>query len=119
VRRWDARQRTGIAMVGGAIRITEADDDTNRVPLEDGIVVQFALPAQDADAHRYRVGDYWTIPARVATGDILWPRAADGTPLALAPQGIRHHYAPLGWQAAGGFTDLRHRFARLARCARA
>jgi hypothetical protein len=39
----------------------------------------------------YRTGDYWLIPARVATNDIEWPSVTEG----VLPHGIEHHYAPL------------------------
>ena len=58
--------------------------------LESGVEVQFANPGL------YRAGDYWTIPARTATGDVEWPR--DPQSLATVPQarrGIKHHYARL------------------------
>ena len=42
----------------------------------------------------YRTGDYWLIPARVASCDILWPPAADG-PKPVTAHGVQHHYAPL------------------------
>ncbi len=60
--------------------------------LTDGVEVQFSrVVTPDAG---YRTGDYWMIPARTATGDVIWPRAG-GSPLAVAPHGIDHHYAPL------------------------
>jgi Family of unknown function (DUF6519) len=70
--------------------------------LEDGIQVKFETQNQ-----KYRTGDYWLIPARVATGAIEWPvfrdaqgqpqPDADGNPepLGLPPHGVDHHYAPL------------------------
>jgi hypothetical protein len=36
----------------------------------------------------------WIIPARIATGNILWPHE-DGKREAVAPHGVRHYYAPL------------------------
>ena len=49
-----------------------------------------------------RTSDYWTVSARVATGDGSGPpsrRARPGgpapSPLALPPDGVTHHYAPL------------------------
>jgi hypothetical protein len=61
--------------------------------LEDGIQVQFQ------PAGSYRSGDYWLIPARAATGSILWPNRADGDGhiewLPQPPRGVEHHYAPL------------------------
>lgn len=56
--------------------------------LEDGVQVYF-----EPGGH-YRAGDHWLVPARTATGDVLWPRTSDG-PRALPPDGIEHHYAPL------------------------
>jgi hypothetical protein len=117
VRRWDAHRRTGVAMVGGAIRIIESNGDTDWVGLEDGIEVQFAAPGGGDPQHVYRVGDYWTFVARVGIGDIVWANGDDGKPVALPPQGVKHHYAPLGWIADGGtFTELRRQFAQLAVC---
>jgi hypothetical protein len=117
VRRWDAHRRTGVTMVGGAIRITESNDDTGWVGLEDGIEVQFAPPGADDPQHVYRVGDYWTFVARVDIGDIVWALGVDGEPVALPPQGIKHYYAPLGWAGDGdSFTELRRQFAPLALC---
>src|SRR5205814_1277191 len=87
---------------GGAV-IVEGDGDNGWLNLEDGIQIQF--PPGGAT---YRPGDYWLIPARVATGDIEWPRLRDAQgnlildnnnqpiPQALDPHGIEHHYAPLG-----------------------
>jgi hypothetical protein len=69
--------------------------------LEDGIQIQFQPGAT------YRTGDYWLIPARVATGDVEWPKLRDAQgklvpdengqpqPKPLPPRGVEHHYAPL------------------------
>jgi hypothetical protein len=71
--------------------------------LEDGVQIQFSADGE------YRTGDYWLIPARVATGNVAWPlhTEADGTPkkdtagnfipLEQSPHGIEHHYALLGF----------------------
>ncbi len=62
------------------------------IDLEDGIQVHFE------PGGRYRTGDHWLIPARTATGDILWPLEEEDSgavPRALPPRGIRHHHAPL------------------------
>jgi len=86
------------------------------VRLEDGLEVQFLPPPDGADPTRYRVGDYWTIPARVATGSIIWP-STGGAPDAVTPHGVGHHYAPLGLvTAAGAVTDFRRTFVQLAKC---
>jgi predicted flap endonuclease-1-like 5' DNA nuclease len=64
------------------------------VDLEDGVQVWFE------PGGTYQTGDYWLVPARTATGDVLWPTEpdADGTPVPqpLPPRGVEHHYAPLG-----------------------
>ena len=104
--------------------ITESAEPTGWIALEDGIQVQF-LPSPDAtrQATLYRYGDYWMIPARVATGDIEWPSKLTGTTkvaLPRSPRGIRHHYAPLailkpvaaGWT----ITDCRCDFQPLNGC---
>jgi hypothetical protein len=86
LRRWDQK---GDAKANGAVFITEADKDKDWIALEDNIQIQFQKGGQ------YRTGDYWLIPARTATGDIEWPKDANGLALALPPHGIDHHYAPL------------------------
>ena len=61
--------------------------------------MQFGAAAAGRPAYEYRTGDYWLVPARTATGDVLWPQqvAADGTssPAPRPPAGIEHVYAPL------------------------
>ena len=102
LRRWDG---------GDAKPFTEvaADSDAFR-PLENGIEIQF----QQQSTSRYRSGDYWLMPARVALGGIIWPRDADGEPKPLPPRGIARHFAPLAAGSAGAFTDLRRLFDPLA-----
>jgi hypothetical protein len=100
LRRWD--HRAGDAAAGGE----DVGEDgalpieTDRwVNLEDGVQVQFPL----IDGASYRPGDYWLIVARVALGDIVWPKEsgpdAQGNTvtnqLAKPPDGIVHRYAPL------------------------
>jgi hypothetical protein len=76
-----------------SIPITESDKNTDKDwhKLENGIQIQFQPSTPE---NRYRTGDYWLIPARVATGDVEWPGEA-GKPEALPPHGVEHHYAPL------------------------
>ena len=99
VRRWD--QKAGNPSAGGL----ELDAGAARIvadawlELEDGVQVRFPR----ADQASYRSGDYWLIPARVATGNVIWPteteQDAQGTvtvhQVAKAPDGVSHHYAPL------------------------
>ncbi|MFE0134820.1 DUF6519 domain-containing protein [Streptomyces sp. NPDC059037] len=106
------------------------------LPLEDGIEVFFeplprpapaaevppvAPPAAPKPPKRfYRAGDYWLIPARVVTGDVLWPADVNGDPQRSEPHGIDYHYAPLanveqaGADGARSSEDLRRVFRPLA-----
>jgi hypothetical protein len=94
VRRWDQTENDDITLHDGAVPIVEATTGAaNWIDLEDGLRVRFS--AGPADKIQYRTGDYWLIPARVATGDIEWPRTAAGAEF-LPPRGIEHHFAPLG-----------------------
>lgn len=88
LRRWD--QKKGVTSGSGAIPIP-LPDGGGWIELEDGIEVQFHIN----DGNAIRSGDYWLIPARAATGDVEWPRQADGNPKPMSPHGIIHHYAPL------------------------
>jgi len=107
LRRWD--QVFGDASEGG---LQKAADNAALIPatpgdafleLENGVQVQFAANSGGEPAPPYRTGDYWVIPARVATGDVEWPNETvvdtQGnvvlSPIALPPRGITHHYAPL------------------------
>ncbi len=103
VRRWDQTQTEDIVLYQGAVPVQESPSSSGAavwIDLEDGVQIQFA------SGGHYRSGDYWLIPARVATGNIEWPQhapLADGTvtPIALPPHGVEHHYAPLDlikWQ---------------------
>jgi hypothetical protein len=120
-RRWDHRKIGTAALKDGAVPVKESKDETGWIDLEDGIQIHF-LPSPDASAGNvYRSGDYWTFPARVATGDIEWPKLAGSTkPAPRSPRGIRHHYAPLAIlkPAAAGWTitDCRCEFPSLNAC---
>ena len=108
LRRWD--QQFGDPPEGGllksdvdnAVLLTEATGD-NFMDLENGVQIQFVTAPPGEPPAKYRTGDYWFIPARVATGDVEWPTEAvtdaQGntvqSPVAQPPDGITHHYAPL------------------------
>jgi Family of unknown function (DUF6519) len=109
LRRWDQKSGTGKQgdapklAKDGTIRIQEGTTDNDWLILEDGVQVQFQ-PSGDTDhSMTYRTGDYWLIPARTVTGDVLWPQENDpsgmpypsGHPKALPPRGVQHHYALL------------------------
>jgi Family of unknown function (DUF6519) len=107
LRRWD--HRGDLAKAGGAIPVAEGG--AYEMEIEDGVKVTFE------EGGDYRPGDYWLIPARIATGDVEWPGVPDKPEFQL-PHGPAHHYAPLGIRllTAGKkweFTDLRCCIARL------
>jgi len=103
LRRWD--QQAGDPAEGG---LTVGSDSAALVQegvwleLENGVQIQFqTLSDQNGSPlSQYRTSDYWLIPARTAIGDLEWPTEADlqGNPVPIAkpPDGVTHHYAPLG-----------------------
>ncbi|MEV3988536.1 DUF6519 domain-containing protein [Streptomyces sp. NPDC049837] len=111
LRRWDHRAPGGRPHQGapkprgGALRIEEG----RWLPLEDGVEVYFE------PGRTYRSGDFWTVAARTATGDVEWPTDAARRPLLQAPGGIQVHYAPLAWVfGEGSISDLRLAFGPLS-----
>lgn len=106
LRRWDHSKIAGQAMHEGAILLRA--DDGEWLEIEDGIEIAFR-----SGQTQFRNGDYWLVPARVATGKIEWPEDAADRPLALPPAGIQHHYAPLAVIQGGEAQDCRCGF-RLA-----
>lgn len=124
VRRWDQRQVGTVPLVGGAMKVRTGTAPTDWINLEAGIQVQFQSPPPGV-TDDFRVGDHWVLPARVAGGDLLWPRDTDGHALAVPPHGVEHHYAPLAIVPAGGGAappsplDLRRQFGPLATCLKA
>lgn len=124
VRRWDQSEKEGLQLVNWAVPVKEAIAEADWIELEDGVQIQF-LPAGANLQHHYRTGDYWLIPARVATGNIEWPVKLDASgntiPIPKPPHGIRHHYAPLAALtplAASGWSvgDCRCQFPSLNKC---
>jgi len=96
LRRWDHKggdPKSGGLTIDddGAALLHEESNDKGWLNLENGIQIQF--PPQTTTAN-YRTGDYWLIPARVATGDVEWPGTVD-KPESRPPHGIQHYYAPL------------------------
>jgi hypothetical protein len=104
VRRWEDTSGDGLRHV----------EEGTWFALEDGIEVVFSRGP-------YATGDYWLIPARVATGAIGWAVDDDGLPEHIEPIGIRHRYAPLAvvTSSARGLhiRDKRRFFAPLSRAA--
>ena len=90
VRRWDQRGNDVVPLRAGAVPVAESSSTPiTWIDLEDGVQVAFEAGGG------YRSGDYWLIPARVATQGIVWPQE-DGYPALQLAQGIGHAYAPLG-----------------------
>jgi hypothetical protein len=120
LRRWDQRDSDGETADRVLLVREGTGEDLNWIELEDGIQIQFPQVAGNV----YRAGDYWLIPARVATGDVLWPKVKQGTrsvAKALPPHGIEHHYAPLAVISIDGAQkitvehDCRRLFVPLAK----
>lgn len=108
LRRWDQPDTgpDGAPWTDG-IPLTRED---MRLELEDGVVVDFS-----GGLHLYERGDYWLVPARTATADVLWPRDAEGRPLAAAPHGPPRYVAPLALvRGREDVVDLRTLFTHLA-----
>lgn len=118
VRRWDYVATEAISLADdNALPIQESTGDW--IDLEDGVQIQFETGGE------YRTGDYWLIPARVATGNVEWPqRKKDGKMVAdsVRPHGVEHHYAPLGFVQWGNnnfnFVSCRCDIEPLSSCFR-
>jgi len=113
LRRWD---HPGRMEYGGALPIVEQDDTPDGrargwLEVEEGVEVWFDVGGE------YRTGDFWMIPARVATRDVVWPQQLDGNgrpdmDITGAPvsalrcaRGPRHRFAPLLLLRAGAIPD--------------
>jgi Family of unknown function (DUF6519) len=116
LRRWD--QRTPVPASSGppladdnALQVVEKDAADQFIDLEDGVQIQF-----QASNGTYQRGDYWLIPARTATGDVVWPKISGTTsPTERPPDGVAEHFAPLALvQEPGKVFDLRYVLPRLA-----
>lgn len=110
LRRWD---QSGAVATANGVPMT-----TTWMPLEDGVEVKF-------DNNAFRVGDYWVIPARTATGELEWPpfEIPNAAPEAQPPRGIQHHFCRLaligfdaGAKAWGIVDDCRKIFPPLTEC---
>ncbi len=99
LRRWDHRP----AQDQMTLKVAEGE---TWIALEQGIQVQFAPAPKPPPVHQYRSGDYWLIPARTATGDVVW--SLDGNdPALIAPHGVRHAYIPLAGFDGAKLASLR------------
>ncbi len=92
-------------------RLRRWDHGANEIPTAAGpIELELGVQVEFSEGP-FRTGDYWVIPARVATGDV------EGF-IDAPPRGIDHHRARLAlvtWQADddGDILDCRHRFPPL------
>jgi len=80
MRRWD---QSGTNATAQGIPLS-----ASAVPLENGIEVTFRQG-------NYQPGDYWTIPARTASGEIDWPPCDSDGQLFQQPHFTRIYMAPL------------------------
>lgn len=105
LRRWDQRDADGESADSALLVREGTGEDLNWIELEDGVQIQFPQVA----GNMYRAGDYWLIPARVATGDVLWPKVQQGNKTvarALPPHGVEHHYAPVAVISVDGSQKI-------------
>lgn len=110
LRRWDQKRNVSDH---GVVLVAEAGAASAQpLALEEGVTIEFQ-PGGD-----YRTGDYWLIPARVASGDVEWPApaTANGPMPALPPRGVEHHYALLGVLSTPALTSQKWNFLN-CRCA--
>jgi hypothetical protein len=120
LRRWDQEKPDAD---DNCIRIVESDGVNEKYfDLENGIRIQFSAPPLKGDAKKsvYLPGNYWLLPARVATGAIDWPKLAEEYK-PLSPHGIIHRYAPIGIIDVGSdgsvqVADCRCSFSSIAIC---
>jgi Family of unknown function (DUF6519) len=96
LRRWDQQE-------GPVVDVVEGE----WIELEDGIEIAFE------QGGFYTPGDYWLIPARTASGDVDWPRDANGDSLFRPPLGIRYYCAPLAFVDGVVPNDMRSTFKAL------
>ena len=104
-RRWD---QSGVAAGATGVPLSVGTS----IALENGIEIRFS-------SGTYQSGDYWTIPARAATGDIEWPPCGGDGALSQAPYSTRVHRVPLAYIVRNFLTgspvvhDCRSLFAPL------
>ncbi len=81
VRRWE---QTGAMASSSGVPLSAG----SQLPLENGIQISFRTGS-------YQSGDYWTIPARTASGQIDWPPCGSSGDLFQPPRSIIVYNAPL------------------------
>jgi hypothetical protein len=80
LRRWD---QTGTVATANGIPLSKS-----LIDLENGIQVEFG-------AGQYVSGDYWTIPARTATGQIEWPPCGSSAQASQPPYFVAPYYTQI------------------------
>jgi hypothetical protein len=112
LRRWDHAPGQTTADSDGAVPVPEpvAAGPDPGVELARGLRVAFDAPPGVAEP-RFLSGDWWSIPVRIATGDVIWRRnPVTGDALYVPPEGVEHQYAPLALVrdvSTGPVHDLR------------
>lgn len=81
VRRWE---QTGATTSSAGVSLSVG----SQLPLENGIQISFRTGT-------YQAGDYWTIPARTASGQIDWPPCGGSGDLFQSPRSLVVYNAPL------------------------
>lgn len=97
LRRWDQNALINNINADGTIKIQEST--RNDYDKEDWILLEHGIKVQFQPGGNYRHGDYWLIPARVSSGDIMWPQIENGgelVPDKCPPNGIKRYRAILG-----------------------
>jgi Family of unknown function (DUF6519) len=104
LRRWDSNKKD----------VNVPPENQGWIRLEKGIEIKFV-----DNLNSYKVGDYWMLPARTATGDVEWLGSKD-YPAPSLPHGVAHHYAPLAVITVSGKsnvikvdTDCRRKFIQM------
>jgi hypothetical protein len=94
LRRWDQTIENAPTLTPEGTLPVQESSEGRWTHLERGVQVQFV------PGGFYRTGDYWLVPARVETNDVIWPQDGD-RPAPLAPQGIERHRGSLGYAVNG------------------
>ncbi|NNG00299.1 MAG: hypothetical protein HKM93_13015 [Desulfobacteraceae bacterium] len=105
LRRWDHKTDLN----DGDLSVVESKGEgiENWLLIENGVEIQFLEIDGGIEKPIYKTGDYWIIPARIATGDVQWPKEMNNISnelisKALHPHGVQHYYAPIDEMTVDG-----------------